>query len=123
MWSLRPCQVINLITLFAPRPRIPAPRLRRESGWKRQREHSPPRASAHELRVPTSPVFVLGCRRPLVAYREVRAHTAPSELGAATPIALHPRQSVKCARMPLAVSPEPQRRPQGIRRSGRALRA
>ena len=38
-------------------------------------------------------VNVVGTCGPLRAYREVRAHTAPSEIGAATPTAFHLRPS------------------------------
>ena len=43
------------------------------------------------------------------------SHAAPDP---AAPVALRPRRSVKYARMPLAVSLDPQRQPHGIRRPG-----
>jgi len=65
-------------------------------------QHTPPRrASTLGVRVPPSSASVIIGRRPLRAYCEVRAHIAPSKLGAATPTAFHPRPSwvpdeIKC---------------------------
>jgi hypothetical protein len=51
------------------------------------------RPSTLNLQGPPSSLHVAGGRRPLRAYCEMPAHIAPSELGAATPTAFHPRPS------------------------------
>jgi hypothetical protein len=50
-------------------------------------------AATLNFRIPPSRVYVVGTCRPLRAYGEMRAHLAPSKLGAATPTAFHPRPS------------------------------
>jgi hypothetical protein len=50
----------------------------------------PRRTAARGLQAPPSAVRMVGGCRPVRAYGEVRAHTAPSELGAATPTAMRP---------------------------------
>jgi hypothetical protein len=47
---------------------------------------------ALNLQAPPSSVHVVGGRRPLRAYGEMRAHIAPGELSAAAPTAFHPRR-------------------------------